>query len=232
VQPCSLLYSAVCVDISWLNCRQWSIVCVFSFFFLSWQLKCTIVLSLFIICLGLAWGVRPKKLRSGTYSRPKSLGFGSHTRPQEPWVIDRIALFATLRSNFWVIQLILLWWNKGYLDRGKEWGNLIDIRFLSLVTMQDSRYLGLTPTSGPSVMGLAWLPDPRLLGLAAMPDPLGRGTTFRPDYLGSDMTFKSNSPGFDMAPRPESPRSGIGSRPKSLGVAGCQIQVAWVWHNC
>jgi len=43
------------VYISWLDYCRWSIVYVFSFFSLSWQLKYISILSLFVVCLGLAW---------------------------------------------------------------------------------------------------------------------------------------------------------------------------------
>jgi hypothetical protein len=88
-QPCPFSHGAACVDISWLDCGWWSIVWVFSFFSLSWQLKCIIVPSLFIVCLGLTWISKSKDLESGKHARPKLLESDYHIRPKSlgSWLI-------------------------------------------------------------------------------------------------------------------------------------------------
>jgi len=58
------------------------VVYVFSFFSLSWQLKCTIIICLFVVFLGQAKIVRPKTLGSSIASWTKSLGFDGHARPK------------------------------------------------------------------------------------------------------------------------------------------------------
>jgi len=54
-----------------LDCHRWSIVCVFYFFFLFWQLKCTIVL---FVCYfsNQAWLSYPRRLGMAWLSDPRA----------------------------------------------------------------------------------------------------------------------------------------------------------------
>jgi hypothetical protein len=62
--------------------HRWSIVKIFSFFYLSWQLKYTILLYLFIVCFGLASMPDPSYLVLGITPDPRTLGLVTMLGPR------------------------------------------------------------------------------------------------------------------------------------------------------
>jgi len=76
------------LNLLWLGCHWWLIVSVFSFFSLSWQLKCLIVLCLFVVCLDMT-AICQTQLGSNMAAKPNKLGFDIVVKPcqtQVCWV--------------------------------------------------------------------------------------------------------------------------------------------------